>query len=92
MPVQDPHAALQNDPLKPFFKHKSPHFVVEMDRGIFIVALNQHIEGKQTLLLSLFELYYVEADLWSSLEFYITSTVLAQLKNQCQEAKQIGQL
>ena len=34
MPLHDPHAALKNDPLKQFFKkHKSPHFVVEMDRG-----------------------------------------------------------
>ena len=40
MPVHDPHAALKNDTLKPFFKkHKSPHFVVEMDRGIIYVHI-----------------------------------------------------
>ena len=40
MPVHAPHAALRNDPLKPFFReHKSPHFAREMGRGIFLDIL-----------------------------------------------------
>ena len=35
MPMHAPHAALQNDPLKPCFKeHKFPHFAKEILRGI----------------------------------------------------------
>ena len=39
MPVHDPSKTLQNDYQKPFFKkHKSPHSVVEMCRGIHIIV------------------------------------------------------
>ena len=40
MPVHDPWKTLQNDPLNPFFKkHKSPHSVEEMCRGMYQVSM-----------------------------------------------------
>ena len=46
MPVHDPWKTLQNDPLNPFFKkHKSPHSVEEMCRGIYKVYMGLIIKG-----------------------------------------------
>ena len=48
MPQHAPHAALNNDPLKPFFReHKSPHFAVEMNRWIPLYVLRKETPASE---------------------------------------------